>query len=163
MGSKILANSIFLFLGMEFCFWGIACFGVFPVNVGMLIWGSSESWAVVFHYYFVLEAILYGLLQSGLYRRQLDLKYKYLLLYLLWWGCSIILGGLLFSYLDMKIGYFLSGDELINKLMNDQFRSFELGNSIILTSIPFNIIVISFSFFLLHKSQVLKNPCKKRA
>lgn len=156
MKRKIIGNSIALFIGTEVFFYILILSSINFLHINTF--GVSSGYAKFFHFFFILGAILFGLMQLLFYNKKLKSAYKYILCYLCGYILYIVVGGLLFSFLDMCEGYFVTGTRLFNKLIGDQYLSFNLGNNLILQSFPFNLLVFAFSFFLLYRSRVF---CKK--
>jgi hypothetical protein len=64
---------------------------------------------------------------------------------------ALFFSGILWSYLDMKAGFFPAFSNLVIKVIKDIGWSFIFGGISIATAFPFNIIVLACSFFLIKK------------
>lgn len=80
----------------------------------------------------------------------------YFLFYFVWATLTLFSCGLLWSYFDMKAGYFLKGRELWGKLFTDMLLGVPWGIYVIALSLPFNIFVLLSSFYILKKIRAIK-------
>ncbi|NDV65842.1 hypothetical protein D0T60_11400 [Bacteroides sp. 224] len=157
--SKAFINSVLLFIWTEFVFFILLFIGIVPLNFNPI--GRSQNWIVAIHLFLMVITLLYGMLQLVVVFKDEQKKYKIVVFYGLWWMFSMFFCGLLFTYLDMKFGYFVFGDDLYRKILKDMCKSFELGTELIFTSFPFNLFVIVFSFLLLYISN-FKNKSRRK-
>ncbi|NDV59474.1 hypothetical protein D0T85_15335 [Bacteroides sp. 519] len=148
--SKAFINSALLLIWTELVFFILLFIGIAPLNFNPI--GRLQNWIVSTHLFLIVITLLYGILQLVVVFKDKRKIYKIVIFYGLWWIFSIFFCGLLFTYLDMKLGYFVSGDELYSKILKDMCKSFELGTELVFTSFPFNLFVLAFSFLLLYIS-----------
>lgn len=158
MNSRIIINCIIFFIGTEIIFWVLLLLNIDFLNINLI--GKSAYYIHYIHCFFILATIVFGVVQSFLYKRNISTICKYIVLYVVSYVLFIVLGGVLFSILDMLHGYFLSGVGLYHKLVNDQINSFVWGNHLMMKSFPFNFLVVGLSFFVLYKSRIFEEEIR---
>ena len=81
---------------------------------------------------------------------------NYMAFYAVWFLLTCAFGGAIWSYFDMKAGYFPEGVTLFAKVWKDISYGISIGSIMILcASFPFNVLVYSFSVYLLKKEKKL--------
>lgn len=128
---------------------------LFYKPVGAPILASAYHWEHPYFFISVFSLTLFFnliILKKGAYSK-IILKpiLFYSLFYTLWMTLSLVLSGGLWSFFDMQSGWFPEFPEIINKLFEDMFYGLILGSLFVLCSMPFNIIVLIYSYYNLKK------------
>lgn len=108
------------------------------------------------HIYYFLVTIGFSFLVSLYIPKITKIRpLEYTFFYLKWIVLSSIICGILWSYYDMKNGWFPPGELLYQKIANDIINSISYGYIVVLASFPFNILILIISFSILKINKLI--------